>query len=686
MNHDGGVDLREFRTRLKEPLDRLPLLRRVFASMDAAHDDSLGIFEFFVGYYSLCTLPHGDYMIRFLWEMYDEGHRGRLSEETFRALIRESMAACLPDYLVRVGEELAPEIMRKLKELRSNAEPWMSMKPGEIVIRIDQDGHSHVAVVRSATDETITVQDVYTVDNPLGWTQGRDNTFTYSTAKHNVSARVLYHEPGTPLFDDKLEKFLVITADRNDDGAITLKEFRRLLRRRVSKGEPSPYAAMLELKKKVRATSGLTDTFWDHQALELIVQIEKHGVWNAAELYRKELLGHRLERPPRKYGGEQDGDQLRAKPRRTQLDGEEMIEVFARNARHAALVGDVPLEDVDGAALVAGHDEATKLDRLAETSKLEVTVESAVGLAKADASVVAGLWGLVRRQKQKSSSDPFCTVRADDAELGHTQVCRQNLDPLWNITFEVSRVPRKLEVRIWDWDGKDRRQPLGFVTVLRPQIRKISKTRKKTIALKIQGRTTDDRDATGTLTLRLKWIAPPKTTPDDQEAAVALENTNNARQLEKEHESEDANDELSANAPQFVEEPYVVPPMPAIEVSWLRSMPETCRCGLRPPPSALDMLRHVANCPTALDDPDSLVDMLYLARWLDPNFDAKERSRLDHLGRATSCTEKQGASPVVVPNSKGVDPGQHDKEKKRRRRRTTPNGLPELPRASETAD
>ena len=99
--------------------------------------------------------------------------------------------------------------------------------------------------MRYTSDISITVQDIYTLDNALGWTQGSDNSFTYEMKKHNVGERVLPPTTGDDTFDEALERFLMLSADNDGDGEITLKEFRHFVRRRVSKGEPSPYAAFL---------------------------------------------------------------------------------------------------------------------------------------------------------------------------------------------------------------------------------------------------------------------------------------------------------------------------------------------------------------------------------------------------------------------------------------------------------
>ena len=93
-NKDGSLNINEFRTYLKEPKERMPFLNRIFLTMDNDAMDGaesvntygvgeLDMFEFFVadqcpvcstmasttwshtqvGYYSICSLPRGDYAI-----------------------------------------------------------------------------------------------------------------------------------------------------------------------------------------------------------------------------------------------------------------------------------------------------------------------------------------------------------------------------------------------------------------------------------------------------------------------------------------------------------------------------------------------------------------------------------------------------------------------------------------------
>ena len=145
-----------------------------------------------------------------------------------------------------------------------------------------------MALVRGLTDISITVQDIYTLDNALGWTQGTENCFTYEMKRHpDIGDRVQPPAPGDDCFDDALERFLMLSADNDGDGEITLKEFRHFVRRRVSKGEPSPYAAFLTLQRKLRKVGNLGDQFWDQRGLELVVMMKDRGLWSAKELSRR---------------------------------------------------------------------------------------------------------------------------------------------------------------------------------------------------------------------------------------------------------------------------------------------------------------------------------------------------------------------------------------------------------------
>ena len=49
---------------------------------------------------------------------------------------------------------------------------------GDLAIRFDVEGMKHLVVVRERNMTSITVQDVYTVDSPMGWSAGAQNLFT----------------------------------------------------------------------------------------------------------------------------------------------------------------------------------------------------------------------------------------------------------------------------------------------------------------------------------------------------------------------------------------------------------------------------------------------------------------------------------------------------------------------------
>lgn len=121
------VDLAEFVAHLNEPRERRPLIKRLFDSLDTndfasgAQSDALDTFEFFLGVYSFCSLPQvskkalfcgvstvssppslflrfvttplpspplpqGDYLLKFLWDLYDPKRKGFITEATAREL------------------------------------------------------------------------------------------------------------------------------------------------------------------------------------------------------------------------------------------------------------------------------------------------------------------------------------------------------------------------------------------------------------------------------------------------------------------------------------------------------------------------------------------------------------------------------------------------------------------------
>ena len=268
-----------------------------------------------------------------------------------------------------------------------------------------------MALVRGLTDISITVQDIYTLDNALGWTQGTENCFTYEMKRHpDIGDRVQPPAPGDDCFDDALERFLMLSADNDGDGEITLKEFRHFVRRRVSKGEPSPYAAFLTLQRKLRKVGNLGDQFWDQRGLELVVMMKDRGLWSAKELHRHRILKKVIKRPPVKYGGEVDvlppeakekkkkkGAKnvdasavpmpLSQKHRRTALKGEDLIDACLRSrfatddaTGHSQQPGGGPKAD----HLMREHTQNLLRDDAARKASLVVTVVKAENLVNTD--------------------------------------------------------------------------------------------------------------------------------------------------------------------------------------------------------------------------------------------------------------------------------------------------------------
>lgn len=551
-NHDGTVDLDEFCAWLKD--EPIPLLRRVYTSM-SSQESELSVFDFFVGYYSICTMPHGDYIVRYLWSLYDTENEGTISEEIFRVMIRESL---------------------------------QQRQPFECVVRTDRDGHKHAAVVTELTEDSITVQDVYSLDNPMGLTQGDDHVFTYPASDAHVA------EPfeGTPLpFDDKLEQFLVITADRNDDHQITLKEFRRLMRRRVSKGEPSPYAAMLRLQQKMRRMSSLTDEFWDHQSFELVVQIEKHGrLWNATELFLKLVLKQEIIRPP--------GDNPK-KLRRVRFDGEEIIEDFfeklAEREAQAAATTPFPsysFSEIETAALAGQCDaEASDHHKIEEEerSKLRVKIVRAATVAAPALISVSRLF-LKSKAGIRDDSKLFCDLYVDDELV--VEICLAGRNG-GQVEADFSFPKSKLEIQIRDENNDS---PAGCVSISREQIENLCAKTEERINFcidKVRG-----QRSKVTLSLELEKILVslpmPQRVESPRAAVVPCEI--------EEHKEFDPRQSISS---------FRLPPVD--EATW--QTPKSCRCGRDGYVSSMDLFQHIVSCPTARADPDEfLIDIVSLSR------------------------------------------------------------------------
>ena len=71
----------------------------LYDQLFVAYNDALDSFEFFVGIYSFCALPRGDFLLKFLWDLYDPALRGWMRDEEYRVMLREVMCADLPDDL-----------------------------------------------------------------------------------------------------------------------------------------------------------------------------------------------------------------------------------------------------------------------------------------------------------------------------------------------------------------------------------------------------------------------------------------------------------------------------------------------------------------------------------------------------------------------------------------------------------
>ncbi|KAJ1463342.1 hypothetical protein M885DRAFT_505017 [Pelagophyceae sp. CCMP2097] len=706
-NGDGSISLAEFRAKLDEPRERRPLLARLFLAMDeeaapaaaagaAAQPDkgrgTLDMFEFFVGYYSLCALPRGDFLIRALWDLYDTKAKGYVERATLRTMLRETMAAPLPEYLARPDDSLPPDLAKRMRELQ-DAKIWTSLRPGDVAMRIDVDGDRHVAIVRETDAHAITVQDVYSVDNPLGWSTGVENTFTYDGVRHNVTERVKPHRASDELFDGQLEKFLLVCADKNGDGACTLKEFRQFMRKRVSKGEPSPYATMLQLQAKLRRAGPLTDAFWHERSTEVVVRLEQTGLWSAKELYDKLISKFERKRPPRMYGGEDEGaldpgvlrGPLKVKTRRTQLIGEELISacVSAGFASSKASGDDGYEPTFPGSAtkLMRGYEEARDIDRRAKGGVLMVTVKRARGLAKAD------IFG---------QADPFCTFDLDEEDAGvSTTVIRKTLNPVWDQTFSGLAVPKMFTVRVWDEDRDvlgSTRETLGFANIARAKLWEISCTADRIIELALDGELSSGHKATGTVQLEISWILAERMTDDDasltrspsSSARSGVGETSLARSKSSRRSLKDSarpptppaadaapqtgddsdgsslsseEDTLSAyddakrptSAGDEAERPPECRPLPLVDVDLIKAPASRCvGCGFRGA-GVVDLLAHVAHCDRAVSKPHFALDLLVLARSTDPEVEAKDAQARAALAEAHAASLALAAAAAAAP-------------------------------------
>ena len=735
-NNDGSIDIHEFRTHLNEPRERLPLLARLFMMMDddVGHDDDekqdhgvgeLDMFEFFVGYYSICTLPRGDFTIRLIWDLYDPKKKGKIPYRTFKKMLRDSMGACLPDYVIRADDHLPPAIEEKMHELRKaqGAELWTRMHVGDVCVRTDAEGYKHMALVRGLTDISITVQDIYTLDNALGWTQGGDNCFTYELKTHpDIGERILPPAPGDDTFDDALERFLMLSADNDGDGEITLKEFRHFVRRRVSKGEPSPYAAFLTLQRKLRKVGNLGDEFWDQRGLELVIMMEKAGLWSAKELHRHVILKKVIRRPPVKYGGEVDVQPpekkekkakgvknvdkappmpISKKHRRTALKGEELIDAClkSRFATDDAATHSGPKAD----HLMREHSQNLMRDDAARKATLVVVVVKAEGLINTD------LLG---------KSDPFVTVEGDYDEVGESEVKWNTLDPEWHYATPETRVPERLEVKLWDRDGDAGREPLGYCLIRRKRMWDVCRTAKRTVKLPVLGETASGRKATGDVTLELRWEPRPydldaATDGADAAAEAAIVATATAPAAappskapapgrgrrsnmivagdlgiegfdsdDSQYELLRKQTEIKAAPPPPVERRaadvrYV--PLPAVTDAMLREPLGKCYCGFAAE-LTVDLLAHLQSCPEARKDPMRVVDTLLLLRTLDPGVAMKDASvRLLSASSASMIIQKGDANDRALRSELGG--GRRGTTRARRNSGTglaLPAGLPGL--------
>ena len=226
------------------------------------------------------------------------------------------------------------------------------------------------------------------------------------------------------------------------DGEISLKEFRHFVRRRVAKGEPSPYAAFLSFQKKLRHVGSLGDNFWDARSLDLVVPLEKKSLWSAWEYHRHAVLRKTLKRPPKKIGGEDDLppppkekakkkktaniDKYQPpprKPRKQALKGEDLIDQCNERDFATALAAAGPSAD----QLVAEQARRIIRDDQARTAKLTIVVKFAKGLQK--------LHG-----EDGPKPDPFVEIEADFERFAETHTKFETCDPKFDQTFEETRV------------------------------------------------------------------------------------------------------------------------------------------------------------------------------------------------------------------------------------------------------
>ena len=107
-NMSFSIDFEEFVSHLHEPRERRPLFRRMFdagtrtrratTTRSTRSSSSSGSTR-------SAALPRGDFLLKFLWDLYDPELKGWVRDEQYRQMLREVMCADLPDELKRQGDD-----------------------------------------------------------------------------------------------------------------------------------------------------------------------------------------------------------------------------------------------------------------------------------------------------------------------------------------------------------------------------------------------------------------------------------------------------------------------------------------------------------------------------------------------------------------------------------------------------
>ena len=130
----------------------------------------------------------------------------------------------------------------------------------------------------------------------------------YDPGREGVIAEAAYRQMckevmGSKATEDLVDELVLVT-DRDGDGEISFCEFRKATRKLTEKGKDTVYLPAVELQRRMRELAGFNDHYWKTECKRVEKVLATEDLWNASELWTKNILKEAVDRTPKEHMGD----------------------------------------------------------------------------------------------------------------------------------------------------------------------------------------------------------------------------------------------------------------------------------------------------------------------------------------------------------------------------------------------